>query len=149
MKVELFIINNYFLFITLVAVNLVFWYFLHRKRHINPRIAVRRHNRGFTLIELLVVIAIIGILSTLAVVSLRTARLKNCAMTGKSCPEGTTQSEAVKQLEQDGTPVEKIDTGKCSQSLSSCRYDCANDKNSQLDDCSRRCAIKNEYCEQK
>ena len=33
-------------------------------------------NRGFTLIELLVVIAIIGILSTLAVIALNTARMR-------------------------------------------------------------------------
>jgi prepilin-type N-terminal cleavage/methylation domain-containing protein len=35
-----------------------------------------KNNKGFTLIELLVVIAIIGLLSTLAVVSLNTARAK-------------------------------------------------------------------------
>src|SRR3989338_2502543 len=35
-----------------------------------------RKQRGFTLIELLVVIAIIGLLSTLAVVALNSARLK-------------------------------------------------------------------------
>jgi type II secretion system protein G len=36
-----------------------------------------RHKKGFTLIELLVVIAIIGLLSTLAVVSLNSARQKS------------------------------------------------------------------------
>ena len=36
-----------------------------------------RKNRGFTLIELLVVIAIIGLLSTLAVVALNSARAKS------------------------------------------------------------------------
>lgn len=37
---------------------------------------MKYNRKGFTLIELLVVIAIIGLLSTLAVVSLNTARLK-------------------------------------------------------------------------
>ncbi|MFH0856720.1 MAG: prepilin-type N-terminal cleavage/methylation domain-containing protein, partial [bacterium] len=37
---------------------------------------MKYNRKGFTLIELLVVIAIIGLLSTLAVVSLNTARAK-------------------------------------------------------------------------
>ena len=37
---------------------------------------MKNNNKGFTLIELLVVIAIIGLLSTLAVVSLNSARVK-------------------------------------------------------------------------
>lgn len=38
---------------------------------------IKLKNQGFTLVELLVVIAIIGILSTLAVVSLNSARIKS------------------------------------------------------------------------
>ncbi|MBI2099480.1 prepilin-type N-terminal cleavage/methylation domain-containing protein [Candidatus Uhrbacteria bacterium] len=38
---------------------------------------MKRNHKGFTLIELLVVIAIIGLLSTLAVVALNTARSKS------------------------------------------------------------------------
>lgn len=38
---------------------------------------MKKNNQGFTLIELLVVIAIIGLLSTLAVVALNSARMKS------------------------------------------------------------------------
>jgi len=38
---------------------------------------MKKNNKGFTLIELLVVIAIIGLLSTLAVVALNSARMKS------------------------------------------------------------------------
>jgi len=38
---------------------------------------MKKTQKGFTLIELLVVIAIIGLLSTLAIVSLNTARIKS------------------------------------------------------------------------
>lgn len=47
-----------------------------------------KNNKGFTLVELLVVIAIIGILSTVAVVNLNSARTKARAATAKAYGAG-------------------------------------------------------------
>ena len=79
---------------------------------------------------------------------LKNAQLKICAQEGKSCPEGMTKSEAIRKLKSDNSYIEPIGTSKCETALLRCKYDCAEDKSSLLDDCSRRCEIKNDYCKQ-
>lgn len=101
--------------------------------------------------ELLVVIVIIGLFSIMA---LYNARANNYA---QRCKDGDLEScrilkEKFPDFEdkngikaEDIKPIKK-DNNSCERQKITCRYDCAEDKLNNLDDCLLRCDIKNEEC---
>lgn len=105
-----------------------------------------KKTKGFTLIELLVVIGIVGLLSTLAVIALNTARER--ALTAE-CEQGDRQActDLKERFDIDiksGKKTIKID---CEQGKINCRYLCVNGAPLDFGQCLVKCDIKYDKCE--